>query len=128
MSRLIGLLDIYDQDELDNEEELLYHLLWEGAETCAFEVEQLDPVGFGAILAPDGSTTVMEAYRDYAEVAQRALVAHRTRNFDEERVIVMQGKRLIDGYHHFMAAANIGRPVMFIDLEKAIEPGLDPAI
>jgi hypothetical protein len=124
-ARTVSLADIYDEDELrdiydEEAEDTLYHWLEEDWPEQVFEVHVMQPEEFHELFSHDNRTKVLDAFEDLAEDWQRDLVASKTKNFDKDRVIVRSGKMLLDGYHHFCAAAKLGEPVLYIDLDHPI--------
>ena len=58
-------------------------------------------------------------------ITLRATVKEKMRDFEEDRIIVLEGDRVLDGNHHLVAALQLGRPVLCIDLEEDLEPEPD---
>ena len=88
-----------------------------------FEVGLLEPTELPRLVTPMGGAPLLEAFEDHARPAQRRIVAKKKKSFDEERVVVLSGTAVLDGQHHVVAAAQLGKPVRFIDLEApAPEP------
>lgn len=116
------LTDILSADELSDEDEMLFHFLPEEDEIAVidFGTREIDPADIPRLLMPDGVTPVIAAFEDFAEDEQRELVAWKTANFDEDRVLVVKGLTLLDGQHHLVAAHRLGREVTVLDLDAPL--------
>lgn len=124
---IVQIKDLYSPTDMDDEEEVLFHELDEESIHGCFEVETLAPSQLTEIKTHQGDVTVMEAYHLYADEDQRALVRDIMFNFDADRVIVLRGDRVIDGNHHIVAAVTLGSEVFAIDLDKVMDPDIQPA-
>lgn len=116
------LSEIYTAAELDDEDELLYHHASEEALTFDFTVKVLTASDIAELTAADGMSRVVDVFEDHAEDAQRNLVDEKMAQFDADRVIVISGDDLVDGYHHAIAAWMLGCEVRCIDLAEAVAP------
>lgn len=112
--RTIRLTDIYTGAELMDETEML------GLAVCGNDFERdlrvtlLSASGLATLTHRD--ETVIELYEREATKSQRSLVKRKMKNFDEDRIVVVEGTDLIDGFHHVIAAHLLGRDVQVIDL------------
>lgn len=118
--------DLYPEDDLDDEIDLLFSELSDEALEFDFEVRSLTHAETSQALTPIGDLTVAEAMHDLADADQWEIVRYKQENFDAQRVIVMRGESVIDGNHHLMAAHLSGRGVNYIQLEDAPEPAPAP--
>jgi hypothetical protein len=118
----MNLADIYSEDELNYDAELIYNQIRDDILGFDFTVSSMDPEGIAALLAPDGASTVLGTFDNFADREQRELVLDNVEDFDTERVVVVTGRTLIDGYHHVIAAHKTRRSVPFIDLAEAVAP------
>lgn len=126
--RKIQLKDIYNPSEMDDEFEALFHEIDERSIDGCFEVKELLPENLRALQTYMGDMSVIDAYHLFAEPGQDNRVTQLMENFDDERVIVVRGNRVIDGNHHLVAAHKLGRPVQAIDLDCVMESDPYPAI
>lgn len=120
MPRQISLLDLYSRRDLSDEEEILHQFVDEELEDATFEVLIMAPQSFDGLRCHDGATKPMDAFRDHAERWQKDMVADLCKNLPEDRIILVSGNLVVDGYHHLVAAAQLGRSVNYIDLEQPI--------
>ena len=118
--------DLYPEEDLDDEIELLLSELSDDALEFEFEVRSLTHAQTARALTPIGDLTVAEAMHSLADADQWEIICHKQENFDAQRVIVMRGESVIDGNHHLMAAHLSGRGVNYIQLEDVPEPALKP--
>jgi len=112
------LTDIYTSGELDDEDEALFHAMSEEALEASFDVRDVPHDRLGDLMTMMGDMPVLQAFSDHASPDQEELVRWKMAHFDEERVIVLEGNRVIDGNHHLVAAHRSGRPVRTIDLAE----------
>jgi hypothetical protein len=118
---IVRLLDIYDELELDDEEEALYHFVCEDHEEVFYEVTEMEPDFFERLVSSsDGHSSILQLYRDHANKDQKSIVADKVDNFDEDRIVVLNRHIVVDGNHHIIAAAQLGRSIKVIDLENPV--------
>jgi hypothetical protein len=120
------LTDLYDEGQLTNEEELLFNFVDEDNLEQDFTVSTMEHAGLSKLLASDGASSVIAVYNDHATAVQRAIVGDNVKRFDEDRVVVVSGSYLIDGFHHVVAAHKLGLDVKFIDLSEDPSLGMKP--
>lgn len=114
------LTDIYTEDELNQEDELLFHVASDEALVFDFEVRTLSHASLAGVMTHRGDASVIDSMSLYATQEQLELIAHKVAHFDEARVLVMEGESLVDGNHHLAAAHRAGRDVFYIDLGQSI--------
>lgn len=116
------LNEIYAPGDLDDEDEVIWHFLPDGEDLdlIDFGTRTVATAELGSLLMPDGMTPVIEAFEDFADPDQRELVEWKMANFDEDRVLVVSGLRVLDGQHHLVAAHRLGRAVTLLDLEAPL--------
>ena len=119
--RKIQLKDIYNPADMDDEFEALFHEIDERSIDGCFEVTEIPADDLRSLQTYMGDMSVIDSYHLFAEPGQDDRVTELATNFDEERVIVIRGNRLIDGNHHLVAAHKLGRPVQVIDLDCVME-------
>lgn len=114
--------DLYDNREITDDRELLGQMLpeydWEGFD---FTVGTKSFDDLSKLVGNDGSTPVLDAFEHYADLDSEAIVEGKVKDFDEDRIIVLMGKVVLDGNHHLVAAERLGKSVRFIDLEESLE-------
>lgn len=116
------LTDIYTTDEIDDENEALCHAVSEAALEFDFEPRALPHARLAELLTHMGDVSVLEAMSLHADAEQLALIDMKVASFDETRVVVLHGLRVIDGNHHLAAAQQAGKDLKCIDLADVIEP------
>lgn len=112
----VSLLDLYTASELTDETELLGRL---GLGSMYWKVKI--PV---RIMSPEDAREcvnardepIFDAFTHYATKRQRQLVDRYARDYDHDRIIVLEGDTVIDGNHHLIAAILANQPVRYIDL------------
>lgn len=116
------LIEIYQSGDLDDETEAIWNFLpaEEDMDLIDFGTRTIGADELGTLLMPDGMTPVLEAFEDFAEDEQRELVGWKMANFDEDRVLVVNGLCVLDGQHHLVAAHRLGREVTVLDLEAPL--------
>lgn len=121
--KTVKLTDLYTGAELMEETELL------GLNVCGNDLDRTFLVG--RMSAEDladlnhGGESVFDLYDREATRKQKSLVRSKAKNFEESRIIVVSGTDLIDGFHHVIAARELGREVLFLDLAQE-DPENDP--
>lgn len=123
--RMINLTELYSEDELRDDNEILFHHLPEDVEGTNFEVRQMPASGLVRVLTPLGDVSLVQAFSDHADADQKELVREKMRSFDQDRIVVLNELRAIDGNHHLIAAFLSRQPVLFIDLSRPV-PRTDP--
>ena len=111
------LNEMYTNSELSCEEELLYHYIDDTMLEFEFEPMIASPSFLMSLTPPSGDITLFEQYRDYAENNSIEYIKDIVSNFDGSHIIVINGKILIDGYHHAIAAILSNKSLQYIDLE-----------
>ncbi|EPX83936.1 hypothetical protein Salmuc_01711 [Salipiger mucosus DSM 16094] len=116
------LTDLYDMRDLDDDEEMLFHAVSDDALEFDFEVRTMPAGQITTVKTALGDLTVVEAMEALAEDWQHELIAFKRENFDEDRVVILEDDRIIDGNHHLVAAHLEGRDLRYIQLTDAPEP------
>lgn len=126
MTRRITLGELYrDDSTLFDPTEALGRWL-DDAGMCAldtaFTVREMALPEAGRLVGMDGETPVLELFRTLGRRSKsRAIVKEKMRDFEEGRIIVIEGDKVLDGNHHLVAALQLGRPVLVIDMDDALE-------
>lgn len=113
------LQDNYTPEELRDEDEAISHSLTEEAMRTDFDLHPVLHREISSLLTMRGDMTVVEAYNEFADPEQQSLVEEKTINFDEDRIVILDGLRVVDGNHHLIAAHLTGRSIKTINLEDS---------
>lgn len=117
----IRLTDIYGEADFQDEEEALHHYLPDDVDAVSYEVVAIPNAQAAELLTSMGDMTVLEAFECFAEDDQIRYVEEMVEDelgFDDERIIVLKGNRVIDRNHHLVAAVKLARDVQAIDLDQ----------
>lgn len=114
----VTLLDLYSQDELDDETEAIYHYGDEETARHPFTVKTMAAQQAKNLLTKKGDITVVAAFKRFADADQKAIVKDKIANFDPSRIVVLDGNKVIDGNHHLMAALAKKQNILYIDLAE----------
>ncbi len=117
------LSDIYDIRDLDDEEEFLFHHLDEEDLSRDFAVQTLAHDQIAHLLHPDRTSHILELYRDFGDARAQDVVARKMLDFDTDRIVLIRGQVLLDGYHHVVAAHQLGHCVRCLDLDRPCTKG-----
>lgn len=109
------LLDLYDQEELENPREALHDFVTPDLLDKDFQVLEMQPAELKRLESFRDNTTIPEMYR-HSSREQKELVLQKMKRFDSQRVVVIAGTTLLDGYHHVMAAIKLNRSVQYINI------------
>lgn len=111
----VRLSDLYSNSELRDESERIGQigLGWDDCDT-PLPVKEMSAEEAKRVLAAPGET-VFDVYR-HATKDQKRLVAGKVKSFENDRIIVLEGEYLIDGFHHLIAAIKANMPIRYIDL------------
>lgn len=115
----LRLQDLYDEYELWDETEALFHHIDDEVLAFSFERKRLPAAEIENVLTTMGDVSLLEAYRVFATADQRALVADIASDFPADRTIILKAGCVIDGCHHLIAAHERQEDVFFIDLKDA---------
>jgi hypothetical protein len=115
----VMIRDLYNRDELDDNDD--------DADTIAHMVDYYDPTHYPVkILSSEqlkklkttiGDMTVLQAYKNHADKDQKSIVKSKSKKFDDNRVIVLDGNKVIDGNHHVIAAIQLNKTVKAINIK-----------
>lgn len=114
----VKITDLYSPEELDDENEAIYHFVDPEDEHAVFSVQTLPPERVRMLRTMQGDMTVADAFEEHADPEQQDIVKAKAANFDASRIIVLKGNRVIDGNHHVMAAILTNHPIHYIDLNQ----------
>lgn len=119
----VRLEDVCDPDDLFNETEALGRYVVENGVDILedrFEIRRIPPEEIANLRVGDGEMRLLEAFNTHAKKWQRDLVQAKMKDFDAERVVIVADGRLIDGHHHAVAAALLGKSILAIDVEDPV--------
>lgn len=111
------LTDLYDARDLADEEEFLFHHVDEKDLSRDFEVQILEHHQLALLLHPDQTTRILDLYREHGDARAQDTVTRKMLDFDTDRIVLTRGQILIDGFHHVVAAHQLGHPVRTLDLD-----------
>jgi hypothetical protein len=112
----VKLNDIYD-DEID-EDELLFHYIDDDMMNYPYTVREIIPKDAKNLLTAIGDMTILDAFKHYADKEQKNMIKDKIKHFDDNRIIVLHGKKVLDGNHHLIAAIKLNKKIRFIDLSE----------
>lgn len=119
--------EIYTNAEIRDESEALSHFVNMEDLDFDFSVKILNRSHIQELLTWRGDMYLLDAMRDHATPEQIDLIKSMADDFDHDRCVVIDNGRVIDGYHHIMAAYQIGEDVQYIDLNDVyIEARMSP--
>lgn len=115
-SNRVKLTDLYDESELNDESEQLYHFTDPDNFDVYYSVKTISPSDIRKLLTPDGNSKLVDAYKRFATSEQKKLVKFKASRFDHDRIVVLYNNRVVDGNHHLMAGLLSNNDVKFIDI------------
>lgn len=116
----VSLHDIYDDNELNDETEALYH--WATDDVLAkdnFVVKMATPEQLKKLKTHTSDMTVFEAFRQFATEEQKQYVNRLVQNFDNDKIIVLANDTVLDGNHQLIAAIIANQPQKYIDIYES---------
>jgi hypothetical protein len=114
----VTLHDLYDDHELYDESEQLYHWLNDDDLERSFQVQQMSAEQAKSLKTARNDTTVFNAFKDHATKEQKQLVKQKATNYDFNRIVVIAGDTVVDGNHQVIASIVSGNPLKYIDLHE----------
>ncbi len=114
----VRLSDLYTYDEFKDESEALYDFSDDSDYEKEFTVHEMPPQSASKLQTFRNDTTVMDAYRRFARKEQKDIVKQKMRLYDKDRVVIVAGTTLLDGYHHVVASVLLGKPIKYINLHS----------
>ena len=122
-SKTISIFEAVDEETLNDPREQIYHLIdLEEERNFVYDVKSMNADKAKSTLKTmNEDSTVFQAYKDFATDDQKELVSHKKRLFDRDRIIVTSRNKVVDGNHHVIAAIELGKPILYIDLQDPIE-------
>jgi len=119
--------ELYTNAQIRDESEALSHFVDMDDLDFDFSVKILNKHHIEELLTWRGDMYLLDSMRDQATPEQIDLIKSMADDFDHERCVVIDNRRVIDGYHHIMAAYQIGEDVQYIDLNDVyIEARVSP--
>ncbi len=110
------LSDLYSDEELTDASEYLHNYIDEDDLTRDFLVHEMTPAQAKTYVTPRDDMAVFDAFKRFATRDQKRLVKKKAANYDQDRVIVVFNKTVLDGNHHLVAGIVANRPIKFINL------------
>jgi nitrogenase subunit NifH len=112
----VTLAAICDNGELWDEREYISNFSEHANDE--FTVQIMPHAEIKKVMTNHGDKTVLQAFRDHAASWQKKLVADKVKNYDNTRIVVMNGNSIVDGNHHLVATYKAKKDLKFIDLEE----------
>lgn len=112
----ITLNDLYDDSELNDETEDLYHWTHPDQHNTQYAIRTMFPDQIKKLKTSHGDMTLIDAFKQFATPDQKRLVKSKAKNFDHNRIVVIANNTVIDGNHHLIAAIASNNPVNYIDI------------
>jgi hypothetical protein len=126
MEATVKLADLYDEHELQDQSEELQAYLDADDLVREFLVHTMSPTQAKTFRTARDDMTVFAAFKKFASQAQKQLVRDKARQFDNNRIIVVINRTVVDGNHQLIAGILADRPIKYIDLAEY--PNIDPPI
>lgn len=117
--KFVTIHDLYSPEELDDTEEVLYHFV-DPKSTDKYKVFMLSTAQLKHLKTPIGDTTIIKNYEANASKHTQKLVKQKKAKFDDNRIIVLKGNKVIDGNHQIVAAIQMNKSVKAIDLNQPV--------
>lgn len=112
----VRLSDIYDSSELRDSSERIGLAVDERGSSFVdepFQVGKMKPSALTKLRC--NGEPILQAFKG-AEAWQKRLVKQKTNAFDANRIVVLDGREIIDGNHHVVAAIQADQPILYIDI------------
>jgi hypothetical protein len=116
LEQTVRLTDLYDDDELNDESEELYHFLSDDDLDIDFEVHTMTPEEAKTYTTARDDMTVFQSFKDHATKDQKAIVKSKISRYDTSRIIVTMNKTVLDGNHQLIAGIMANKPIKYINL------------
>ena len=114
----IKLTDLYDDNELNDETEIMYNFIDVDDSNRNFKVHTMTPQQAKNIKTASKDTTVYQSYKDFATKEAKLLVNEKIKYWDRDRIILLINDVLLDGNHHFIAGIKTNKPIKYINLAE----------
>lgn len=115
-SQFLSLDEIYlDDSPLDDDSEIINNFVSPMDSDKPMPVKTLTAEQASQYFKVDG-TPLMVVFSDHATDDQIEMIEYKKRRFDNHRVLVSSGDLLLDGYHHAVAAIQLGKPINYVDV------------
>lgn len=112
----ITLHDLYDDHELHDESEQLYHWIDDEDLERNFQVKEMSADQAKTLKTARNDTTVFDAFNNHATKEQKRLVQSKAKQYDFNRIIVIAGNTVVDGNHQVVASILSNHLLKYIDL------------
>lgn len=112
--------DIYeDEDDVFDETEIRSYFISEDDLENEFTIMDMGIEEAKLLETGRGNETVWSTFNELATKDQRNIIKHKIKNWDDDRIIVIMGKTVLDGYHQLIANILSGKRVKYIDLQES---------
>lgn len=112
----IRLTDLYDEDELNDKKEALHLFINEEDLEKEFTIHQMSPEEALTYENWQDNMTVFNTFKKFATKDQKQLVKYKRDRYDNNRVIVVMHKTVLDGNHHLIAGILNKQPIKYINV------------
>ena len=119
VGQTVTLNDLYETHELYDHSESIGRFVDNYGDSVTkekFTVKEMLPNEAMKLETDKDNTTIFQAYKKFATRAQKKIVADKKKKFDESRIVVIDGTTVIDGNHHIIAAIELNKPFLHINL------------
>lgn len=111
--------DLYeDEDELYDDSEIISSFIDEEDLEREYTVNYMTPEVAKTLTTAKNDATVLETYYNHAEEEQKNIVNDKMKSWDDERIIVIMNKTVLDGNHHLVAGILSSRNIKYIDIAE----------
>lgn len=114
----VKLTDLYDEDELFDQREMLAKYIDLADLDRDFVVHTMTPAQATTYVTARDDMTVVDAFKSFASREQKRVVRDKAKRYDADRIIVVFNRSVIDGNHHLMAGIMAKQPIKYIDLSE----------
>lgn len=112
----VKLTDIYSDDELNDVSEVIHAYIDDDTISKEFTVRTLSAEEAKNLWTHRGDMSVIEAFKHFADKEQKTRVREKMKNFDPNRIVVLDGRKVLDGNHQVVAAILSDNEMKYIDI------------
>lgn len=116
LENTIKLTDLYDEDELNDSTEQLSQYIDEHDYDKDYVIRVMSPEAAKTYLTPMNDMTVYESFINFATKEQKKVVKEKSKHYDNNRIIVVMNKTVVDGNHHLIAGILANKSIKYIDV------------
>ena len=111
--------DLYeDEEEVFDTSEIRSEFIDESDLEKEFTIKVMEPQVAKTIESSISNSTVWEVYNASSSNEQKKLVQYKVKNWDDDRIVLLMGKTLLDGNHHLIAGILSNNKIKYIDLSE----------